>query len=158
LRDPQHDSDHKDIVKEGATMTIEIQHAFVWTKIKDYSGQGMRLILNRKELERQSGGTFWWGIGESKTDKIMLLAGREGRPTVVFSEMPTSAHRRDSSPDGVLLWEQTKDKKSLPPHVLLMSRAHQSNGRMRDRYYVLVCENPVGIPHSGGGVLHTGTL
>jgi hypothetical protein len=57
-----------------------------------------------------------------------------------------------------LLWEQTKDKKILPPHVLLMSRAHQSNGKMRERYYALVCESPSGIPHTGGGVLNSGSL
>ena len=49
-------------------------NAFVWTKIQAEAGQSIKRILNRKELERQaSDGTFWWGIGESRSRKFDLL-------------------------------------------------------------------------------------
>jgi hypothetical protein len=38
-----------------------IPNAFVWTKIEAEGGQSIDRILHRKELERQSVGTFWWG-------------------------------------------------------------------------------------------------
>jgi hypothetical protein len=141
--------------------TTAIQNAFIWTKIQADSGQSIDRILNRKELERQSGNTFWWGIGESKADQIGLLLTRDPRPSVLFSLMLSHPHRRDSHPDGVLLWEAYKTTRGeipLPPHVIVISRAHDSNGRPKRRYYALVCENPMGILHSGRGILDTRTL
>src|SRR6266498_182278 len=91
--------------REKPMTTTEIQSAFIWTKIQADSGQSIDRVLNRKELERQSGNTFWWGIGESKADQIRLLLTRNPRPLVLFSLMLSRPHRRDSHPDGVLLWE-----------------------------------------------------
>jgi hypothetical protein len=141
--------------------TTKIQGAFIWTKIQADSGQAIDRILNRKELERQSGNTFWWGIGESKADQIGLLRTRDPRPLVLFSVMLSRPHRRDSHPDGVLLWEAYKTTGGeipLPPHAVVISRAHDSKGRPKQRYYALVCENPMGILHGGHGMLDTGTL
>jgi hypothetical protein len=64
--------------------TTEIQRSFIWTKIQADAGQSVDRILNRKELERQSGKTFWWGIGESKADQIGLLLTREPRPLILL--------------------------------------------------------------------------
>src|SRR5260370_25658356 len=117
--------------------------------------------MNRKELERQSGNTFWWGIGESKADQIKLLLTKDPHPLVLFSLMLSRPHRRDSHPDGVLLWEahQTAEGEiPLPPHAIVISRAHDSKGRPKQRYYALVCENPMGILDSGRGMLDTITL
>jgi hypothetical protein len=75
--------------------------------------------------------------------------------------MLTAAHRRDSNPDGVLLWEAfhaPEGKVPLPPHVIVISRAHDSKGNPKQRYYALVCKNSAGISHSGGGTLDAGTL
>jgi hypothetical protein len=61
----------------------------------------------------------------------------------------------------VLLWEAYKTTEGeipLPPHAIVRSRAHDSKGRPKQRYYALVCENPMGIPHSGRGMLDTRTL
>jgi hypothetical protein len=134
---------------------------FVWTKIKDDSGQGVRAILNRKELERQAGNTFWWGIGESKETQVRHLLARDACSEVVFSEMPSRAHVRDSNPEGVLLWDKyvtSTGTERLPPHVIVISRAHQKNGRRKEVYYALVCENPLGILRSGGGSVESCTL
>jgi hypothetical protein len=143
-------------------MTISaFRGPFVWTKIQADSGQKLEHILHRKELERLSGGTFWWGIGESKTKKIRTLLARDAQPTVVFSRMRTAPHRRDSNPDGVLLWEEYETHNGtapLPPHVVVISRAHDRNGSLKDVYYALVCESEVGIPRSGGGSLDAGML
>jgi hypothetical protein len=138
-----------------------LPNAFVWTKIKDDSGQRVRAILNRKELERQAGNTFWWGIGESKETQVGHLVGRDERPEVIFSEMPSRAHLRDSKPEGVLLWEKyvtSTGTERLPPHVVVISRANQKNGRPKEVYYALVCENPLGILRSGGGSVESWTL
>jgi hypothetical protein len=136
-------------------------NAFVWTRINDDSGQAVHLILNRKELERQAGNTFWWGIGESKATKVKRLVARDAHPAVLFSEMPSRAHRRDSNPNGVLLWEEyetAKGKVKLPSHVVVVSRAHQQNGVLKLLYHALVCECPLGIPRTGGGSLDSRTF
>jgi hypothetical protein len=142
-------------------ITNEIQNAFVWTKIQADAGQSIDRILNRKELERQSGGTFWWGIGECKAEQIGRLLAREPSPAVLFSLMLSRPQRRDSHPDGVLLWEAyqtTEGEIPLPPHAIVISRAHDSKGRPKQVYYALVCENRMGILHSGHGMLDTRTL
>jgi hypothetical protein len=75
--------------------------------------------------------------------------------------MRTAAHRRDKDPDGVLLWEAhvtTDGEIELPAHAIVISRAHDSTGSAKSRYYALVCENPAGIPDSGGGTLDVGML
>jgi hypothetical protein len=141
-------------------MTIsDIPDAFVWTKIHADAGQSIDDILRRKELERQSGGTFWWGVGQPlKEQKIMLLGQL---PAVLFSLMLSKPHKRDRDPEGVLLWESyhsTGGTVPLPPHAIVISRAHDSKGRPKSRYYALVCANPAGIPHSNGRILDTRTL
>src|SRR5262245_48725253 len=92
--------------REKGMKTNVLPSTFVWTKIKDESGQPIPLILNRKELERQTGNTFWWGIGESKETQVRHLVARGEHQEVIFSEMPSRAHLRDSEPEGVLLWEK----------------------------------------------------
>jgi hypothetical protein len=145
---------------EGEMAIADIPSRFVWTKIQADSGQTIDRILLRKELERQAGGTFWWGIGQApKGEKIRLLG--DG-PSAFFSLMRADPHKRDSHPDGVLIWEHyvlgAGKTTPLPPHVVVISRAHDSNGILKSRYYALVCENSDGIPRSAGGTLDVGTL
>jgi hypothetical protein len=139
----------------------DIPTKFVLTKIGSDAGQGIDRILRRKELERQAGGTLWWGIGEAQTaEKIALLGSR---PPLIFSHMSSKPHKRDSHPDDVLLWERytvTGSSKTvpLPSHAIVISRAHAQNGNLKSRYYALVCESPSGIPGSAGGQLDIGSL
>jgi hypothetical protein len=79
----------------------QIQNAFVWTKVQAESGQTIDRILNRKELERQSGGAFWWGIGESKAEKVMLLVAQQPLVAVLFTKMLSPPNPRDSDPEDV---------------------------------------------------------
>src|SRR5258705_10031319 len=119
-------------------LTHVIPSAFVWTKIEADAGQGINHIIHRKELERQSGGYFWWGIGESKIDKINSLVARDMRPAVIFNKMRSRAHARDSDPDGVLLWEiyeVAREAVPLPPHAIITSRAHDRRGKLKSRHY-----------------------
>jgi len=125
----------------GATPTT-----FVWTKIQADAGETIERILYRKELERQAGGgTFWWGIGESKAAAIRLLAKERPTPEVLFSLMLNPPHARDSSPSGVLVWQAYQGSQGirpLPPHVIVTSRELASNGRPKQRHYALVCASP----------------
>lgn len=139
----------------------QFPNTFVLTKIQADSGQPLESILNRKELERQSGGAFWWGIGEPKANTIGPLLARNPRPLLLFIKMRSPPHPRDSRPDGVLLWEAYETvtgSMPLPPHSLVISRAHDRKGRSKKRYDALVCENPMGILHSGGSMLDIGLL
>jgi hypothetical protein len=121
-----------------------IPNAFVLTKIQAEAGQTMHAILNRKELERESGGTFWWGIGESKAEKIKLLLARDARPKIIFSPMLSAPNQRDANPDGVFLWDNyitANGCQPIPYHSIITSRAQTQNGSRKSHHYALVCEN-----------------
>ena len=140
-----------------------IPNAFVWTKIEAEGGQLIERILNRKELERQaSDGTFWWGIGESKIEKVQSLVANERNPAVLFSQMRSPAHSRDSNPDGVLLWEvyqSANGEEPLPPNVIVTSRAvRDDDGNLKRHHYALVCASSTALGLTGGGTLNTGAL
>ena len=126
------------------------------------AGQTINQILRRKDFERQAGGTFWWGIGESKGRMIRLLAEKNPRPTVIFSLMLTRPHRRSSNPDGVLLWDayktETGGTERLPPHAVVISGAHDSAGNQKSTYYSLVCAGPDSIYNSDSGTLNIAML
>ena len=82
---------------EAMTTPSAIPSAFVWTKMEDEAGQSPERIVNRKELERQaSNGTFCWGIGESKIEKVRSLVANERNPAVLFSRMRSPPHSRDN--------------------------------------------------------------
>jgi hypothetical protein len=139
------------------------RNAFVWTKIEAEAGQSIKQILNRKELERQaSDGTFWWGIGESKIAKVQSLVANERSPAVLFSQMRSPAHSRDSNPEGVLLWEvyrSANGEEPLPRHVIVTSRAvRDDDGNLKRHHYALVCASSTVLGLTGGGTLNTGAL
>jgi hypothetical protein len=135
---------------------------FVWTKIQADAGETIQRILNRKELERQAGnGTFWWGIGESKAAAINLLAKKELTPELLFSLMRSPPHVRDTAPSGVLIWQAYQGSQGirpLPPHVVVTSREHASNGRPKQRHYALVCEAHTSILRNDRAMLDVALL
>lgn len=140
-------------------MTREVPNAFVWTKIQAEGGQGVEKILNRKHSECQSGGTFWWGIGESKADQIGLILERNTVPVVLFSQMRSPAHRRDSHPGTVVIWRAYETENGdvpIPPHVVVTSRAHDRKGREKQHHYALVCKDLTRV--SSGTMLDSGKL
>ncbi len=140
-------------------MMRETPNAFVWTKIQAEGGQGVEKILNRKQSECQSGGTFWWGIGESKAGQIGLVLERNPVPDVIFSQMRSPPHHRDSHPGSVVMWRayETEDGDvPIPPHVVVTSRAHDRKGREKQHHYALVCKDLARIPL--GKMLDSGKL
>jgi hypothetical protein len=137
----------------------DIPDRFVWTKIQADAGQSVDRILWRKELERQAGGTFWWGIGQAPREEKIKLLGLQ--PDLFFSLMPSDAHSRDSNPDGVLVWEQYiigETCKIVPLHAVVISRAHDKNGNLKSSYDALICESSEAIPRTAGGTVDIGKL
>jgi hypothetical protein len=140
--------------------TGDIPDRFVWTKIQADAGQSVDRILRRKELERQLGGTFWWGIGQAPMAEKISQLGPD--PDVILSLMRSVAHSRDSDPDSVLLWDQyivpgTRKIVPVPAHAVVISRAHDQTGKLKSSYHALVCAG--GIPHhSAGGAVNTAML
>jgi hypothetical protein len=108
--------------------TGDIPDRFVWTKIQADAGQSVDRILRRKELERQLGGTFWWGIGQAPMAEKISQLGPD--PDVILSLMRSVAHSRDSDPDSVLLWDQyivpgTRKIVPVPAHAVVISRIYE---------------------------------
>src|SRR5260370_37083545 len=137
----------------------DITDRLVWTKIQADAGQSVDRILRRKELERQAGGTFWWGIGQAPREEKIKLLGL--KPELFFSLMPSNAHSRDSNPDGVLVWEQYiigDTRKTVPLHAVVISRAHDKNGNLKSSYDALICESSEAIPCTAGGTVDIGKL
>jgi hypothetical protein len=139
--------------------TGDIPDRFVWTKIQADAGQSVDRILRRKELERQLGGTFWWGIGQAPMAEKISQLGPD--PDVILSLMRSNAHSRDSDPDGVLLWDQyivpgTRKIVPVPVHAVVISRAQDQNGKLKSSYHALVCAGD--IPHSTGGEVNAAML
>src|SRR6266481_2972127 len=75
--------------------------------------------------------------------------------------MASQPHARDSTPDGVLLWQTyvtAGGERPLPPYVVVTSRAHTSNGSPKMKHYALVCWSDSSILRNGGGMLDPAKL
>jgi hypothetical protein len=126
-------------------MSIEIPELFCWAKVGADSGEGLRAIICRKELERQAGGgRFYWGVGNSVGPAVTELAVDGRHPAVVFSRMRTAAPvKQDAEPGALLLWRACLDRhgnaEPLPDHVVVTSRAPAHAGNTPRHHYALVC-------------------
>ncbi|MGW7424464.1 hypothetical protein ACWGJB_31285 [Streptomyces sp. NPDC054813] len=117
---------------------------FCWTKFGTEAGEATQSIFERKELERKrNGGIFLWGIGSSIRPSIAALLRETGNPEVIFSPMKSSASKKDTSPERLVLWSvaETYDglEYKIPDHSLVTSRASVSNSR--SAHFALVCES-----------------
>lgn len=132
---------------------------FVWTKMQSDARENIAGIRNRKELERRSGnGIFWWGIGESKANKIRLLVEELARPQVVFSLMRSAPVSTDGD---ILLWqhyESAGGDSRLPAHVIVTSSATTRSGSPKSKYFALVCEGHSPLNRDDGGELDAAIL
>ena len=77
--------------------------------------------------------------------------------------MLSPPHKRDSKPDGVLLWEMyqsAKGEEPLPPDVIVTSRAvRDDDGNLKKRrHYALVCASSTALGLTGRGTLNMGAL
>jgi hypothetical protein len=123
--------------------TSHLPSVFCWTRMQSEAGQGLDLIIRRKELERSIGkGVFYWGIGNSLGTTIAELLRRTSQPEVFFSIMRAKPKRQDVAPATVLLWTEYIDENGraqpLPPHALVLSRGSTASG-VKKRCYALVC-------------------
>src|SRR3546814_9875240 len=109
---------------------------FFWTKMGTEVGQALEDIVQRKELERQSGaGVFAWGIGNSigPAIKHAKSAERIAMLETLFTPMKAAPKNIDVSPRSVLLWPGYQDGNSgeveRPPDPMLVhSRGHYGTG------------------------------
>jgi hypothetical protein len=119
---------------------------FCWTRMGAESGQAAETILARKELERASSdGTFYWGVGNALGDGPEAVASRERLPQVVFSTIRGVANPRDSRPSRVVMWLSWSGSSgrslSLPPFVLVTSRAYTQSGLLKQTHFALLCRS-----------------
>lgn len=119
---------------------------FCWTKMGSESGQGLDAILQRKELERQSGGgLFSWGIGNSIGPALKHAREAVGSPslTALFTAMKSAPKNIDVAPNALVIWLGFTDEcgsiAKLPEHMLVTSRAHGPSGAKKRSHYALIC-------------------
>ncbi|MBP1885721.1 hypothetical protein [Sinorhizobium mexicanum] len=137
-----------------------IPDQFVFTKMQTDAGEDIRAIRNRKELERMAGGTFWWGIGESKGRAIETLRRSDSRPEVLFSQMHSRPSAQSREPSVVFLWQSYRTPQGelpLPGHVIVISGGTR-RGMPKTRYHALVCTSSSSILENGGGTIDVSKL
>lgn len=131
-----------------------IPSTFCWTKMGVESGEGLDLIVRRKEWERQLGnGLFFWGIGQSLGDNARdAAASIKGEMQILFSPMFSKPKDIDVRPEDIFVWNSWIDGRGnivpLPKHVLITSRADLPSGRRKSSHYALVCRSEERL---GGG-------
>jgi hypothetical protein len=126
-----------------------------WTRMQAEAGQGLELIMARKELERRaSGGTFLWGVGNAPGTEPARLAREDVPVDVIFSVMKSRPKERDANASELNVWRGYVDEfgveRQLPAGALVTSRAGDPSLRPR-AHYALMCrsEQPLGIGDFG---------
>lgn len=107
------------------------------------AGQGLELILRRKERERLAGdGRFFWGVGNAPAVITNSLARTQTCVSVVFSKMKSKPKAIDKNPSTTVIWRQYIDHEGkirpLPENALVTSRGESSLLRKRS-HYALEC-------------------
>jgi hypothetical protein len=129
----------------------ELPSTFCWTKMGTESGEGLEMIVRRKEWERRLGnGVFLWGIGQSLGANASLATSNGERLDAVFSPMQSKPKEIDVEPGELVLWTAWTDNagrtRPLPRHTFVTSRATLPSGRRKENHYALVCnsDRPLG--------------
>lgn len=127
------------------TSLCHLTEVVCWTRMQAESGQDVRAIVGRKELERRAGqGVFFWGIGNAPNRTVKNLATQGDKIDVVFSLMKSRPKSRDTEPTGVVVWQTYYDvngiEHELPNHVLVTSRMETESGLKRV-HYALMCSS-----------------
>ena len=115
----------------------------LWTRMQAEAGQGLELILRRKERERVAGdGRFFWGVGNAPAVITNSLARMQTCVSVVFSKMKSKPKAIDQNPSTTVIWRQYIDREGkvrpLPENALVTSRGESSLLRKR-AHYALEC-------------------
>lgn len=121
-----------------------IPDIFCWTKMGTEAGQTLKMILKRKELEREAGdGVFAWGIGSSLGNGVALARqlSPTGKVDVLFTPMKSAPKHIDVAPSETVLWlsfiECNGRIAPLPEHLLITSRG----GTGKRAHYALLCHS-----------------
>lgn len=114
---------------------------FCWSRFGPEAGEPIHAILQRKERERRlTGGTFYWGIGNSVGPGLVKLLELCADPEVLFSPIKTRPRAIDVTPPGVVRWRAFRDLAGndtrLPKSIAITSRA---GDRPAAPHYALVC-------------------
>ena len=130
---------------------LDLPQTFCWTRFGTEAGEPIEQIFARKEQERRaSGGTFFWGIGNSIAPAVRALVERTAAPSVLFSPIASRPRTVDVRPGRVVRWLRAEmfDGKcfDLPDDVCVTSRY---SGRLA--HYALVCSTaeplrPIMVP------------
>lgn len=127
----------------------------VWTRMQAEAGQGLELIVQRKERERREGrGRFFWGVGNAPSVMISALARTETPVDVVFSKMKSKPKAVDQAPTTTVIWRRYIDcngsVRPLPPSALITSRGESLSG-MKKVHYALecYCAKPLALDDDG---------
>ena len=107
------------------------------------AGQGLETIVARKERERLAGdGVFFWGVGNAPAVVAGVLARSRIPVRAIFSIMKSRPKAVDIAPARTVTWRRYIDadgaERSLPPHVLVTSRADSASGPKKI-HYALMC-------------------
>ena len=125
------------------------------------AGQGLELIVQRKERERREGdGRFFWGVGNAPSVMISALARTETPVDIIFSKMKSKPKAVDRAPTTTVIWRRYVDcngsVRPLPPATLITSRGESQSG-MKKAHYALECYSakPLALDDDGAAFDHT---
>lgn len=115
----------------------------LWTRMQAEAGQGLDLILQRKERERiAGGGRFFWGVGNAPAVITKSLARMQTFVPVIFSKMKSRPKSIDENPSSTVIWRQYIDHEGrvrpLPANALVTSRG-ESHLLAKRSHYALEC-------------------
>jgi hypothetical protein len=120
-----------------AELQAMVEETFVWSLMGQDAGQPLKEIIIRKEAERRTGGTFWWGLGTALGDRVESEAISNGGllPALFFSALGKQKQALDQNTYVWNGWRsiRTGHHGSIPKHALVLG------GNPDARYYALVC-------------------
>jgi hypothetical protein len=109
------------------------------------AGQPLTEIIIRKEAERKSGGSFWWGIGTSLGATVESEAVLNGGTLAALFSALDAKKAQQVSGQAVRVWNgweniRTGQRGTIPKHVLILSTFKPEKKR-KENYYALVCQS-----------------
>jgi hypothetical protein len=119
---------------------------FVWSVMGQDAAQPLTEIIIRKEAERKSGGSFWWGIGTPLGDRVESVAILNGRTLPAWFSALDAKQAQQVSGQTVRVWKgwrsiRTGQRGIIPKHVLVLSDVKKNKKGHDLPYYALVCES-----------------
>jgi hypothetical protein len=108
------------------------------------AGQPLEEIIARKEAERKTGHSFWWGLGTPLGPRVELAAIANGGTLSARFSAHAGRKAAQASSEVVHLWNGwcsilTGQHGTIPKHVLVLG------GNPGKNYYALVCRSNVEI-------------